>query len=1109
MKVPFRQGIVSYQTDATGSAQFLVSTSAGVTLYVSPTPTVIAFAHGTANYLFTESRTIDNAWVGNFANKDSWLYWDLNLKTGVRTFGSTSVVPVYGSTAPKNPVMGQHWFDTINTTMFEWVGAWNPVVRVFAAKYKAGATFESLSTAPTKMAYSGTQVSIQKSVNAGAIMFDNGGNPLKSSNGHFYTTADGFVTGVATAAAVKIESILVEGVAGEAIPAYSVVQFSDFNTIRLANQYSAATKVVGLVSVDAFTGMDVQVATNGIIVNPAWAWTAVNKLLYVNQTGTIVDAPVIAQQAPIGIVVNPTTISLSVPSAINIGPAGPKGDKGETGEQGPGGTGPIGATGPQGPIGPIGLTGPQGEKGDVGAKGATGDVGPMGPIGLTGPAGADSTVAGPAGAKGDTGSMGPIGLTGPQGETGPMGVTGANGVAGPQGLQGIQGIQGVKGDKGDVGDTGPIGPVGPEGAASTVAGPQGPKGDTGPAGIKGDTGSDSQVAGPVGPVGPAGPQGAKGDTGAASTVAGPTGPVGPTGPQGIQGVAGPTGSTGAVGPTGPTGPQGAKGDTGAASTVPGPAGATGPVGPQGPAGVKGDVGADSTVPGPQGIQGAIGPAGPKGDTGADSIVPGPQGPAGPQGVKGDTGADSTVAGPMGATGPQGPKGDTGPTGADSIVPGPTGPQGPKGDTGDTGPQGAASTVAGPKGDVGATGPKGDTGPAGADSTVAGPQGPIGAQGPKGDKGDTGAASTVAGPQGPKGDIGPQGPAGPEGAASTVAGPQGPAGVAGATGATGPKGDTGDAGTVGPQGPQGIQGVEGGMGPQGPIGVTGATGPTGAEGPQGIQGVAGPKGDKGDAGPAGGATTLGSLTDVNALTPADGTVLTYNAGTSKWEPQVSHGGSGSAAMSDIFSPSSRYAVESTAGITVHVTTTATVFPSLAWVRTGTNLVITKVAHGHAVGDRVIVRNTNVDQLVALITAVTQNTFTVSCVNNGVTSGTAAAYSMGLQFAHNAAIGSISGGTFTAPSGQTVLLHSIRMHMAANTRTGQTYSMSVPAGLSGGVGGNSGTDDMWIPIFGVRQDTPTLAAVGSTIAVNQASSGYNTIQLIALPVPASGIIIQFQY
>lgn len=885
MKVPFRQGIVSYQTDASSSMQFLVSGPGGVTLYVSPTPTIVTFAHGNANYLFTESRTIENAWAGDFANKDSWLYWDLNIKTGVRTFGSTVRAPIAAPSAPSNPVMGQHWFDTVSTTMYEWVGAWNPVIRVFAAKYKGGSTFESMSTVPTSLSFSGSQVSNTKVVNAGAIMYDAAGQPLKSGN-TFYTTADAFVTGVPTNSSVRLESVLVDGIADEAVPAYSVVYFSEFNALKLANPYSAATKVVGIVPVDAYRGMNVQVSTNGIVVNPAWAWTAVNKLVYVNATGTVVDAPVIASQSPIGITVNPTTILLSVPSAINAGPAGPKGDKGE---QGPGGTGPAGVQGP------AGAPGPKGDKGDTGSdsiipgpQGERGEPGPQGPKGDKGDQGSDSIIPGPQGEKGDAGDVGPAGTAG------------------------------AKGDKGDQGDTGPAG-------ADGVAGPQGPKGD------KGDQGADSIVPGPTGPQGPAGTQG----------------DVGPQGPKGDAGIAGEQGPAGAKGDKGDQGDTGPAGPAGAASTVAGP---QGPVGPQGEQGPKGDAG----------------PAG------ADSTVAGPQGPAG-------------------ATGPQGP---VGPTGADSTVPGPKGDKGDQGDVGPAGPQGADSTVAGPKGDKGDQGDIGPAGPQGADSTVAGP----------------------VGPEGPAGAIGPQGPAGAD---STVAGP---------------KGDKGDQGEIGPQGPVGPQG------PQGPAGT---------------------------------------------------------------------GGGGSGTMSDIYNPTSRYFVEATPGITVQVTTSSTVIPSISWVRTGTAMTLTKVSHGRSVGDRVIVRNTNVDSIVGLVTAVTTDTFTIACTDSGSTTGTAGAYSLGLTFSHNGASGSISGGTFTAPAGASIVLMSARMRLAANTRSATTYTMTVPQGYSNGFAGNSGQDDMWIPVFGIRQDTNSLSAVGSTIAVNPSSAGYNTIQLIALPAVASGIIIQLQY
>lgn len=546
MRVSFRQGIVSYQTDVAQSMQFLVRTSAGVTLYVSPTPTTINFAHGNANYLFTESRTVENAWLGNFANKDTWLYWDLNTKTGVRTFGSTAIAPIVGSVQPKQPAVGQHWFNTTNTTMYEWVGIWNPVIRVFAAKLKAGTTFESMADIPLRINFGGSQVSNRQVVDAGAIMYDAAGHPLKAGNGAFYTTTDAFITGVPTNASVKIESVLADGIADEAIPAYSVVYFSDFSKLKLANAYSSASKVVGIVSVDAYRGMDVQVTTNGIVTNPAWAWTAVNKLVYVNATGKIVDTPDVANQSPIGIVIDPTTISMTIPASMLVGNLkGEKGDAGPKGEAGDiGATGPVGPTGPQGEQGTRGYegaVGPMGPKGEVGDRGPKGDDGIQGATGLPGEA---STVAGP---KGDPGDTGPAGTPGAKGDTGAAGPMGPQGAQGPQGIAGPQGIQGFQGERG---------------LASTVAGPQGPIGLTGP-------------QGPVGPTGPIGPTGAIGE-------------MGPTGPKGDKG------------DTGPVGPIGAP------STVQGPAGPQGPVGPQGPQGARGADG----IQGIQGLPGMEGPMGP-------------------------------------------------------------------------------------------------------------------------------------------------------------------------------------------------------------------------------------------------------------------------------------------------------------------------------------------------------------------------------------------------------------------------------------------------------------------------------------------------------------------
>src|SRR5439155_1445629 len=118
----------------------------------------------------------------------------------------------------------------------------------------------------------------------------------------------------------------------------------------------------------------VQLVTNGLVTNPDWNWKAPNRLIYIDQTGKLVDEPVIAQQIPIGMVVNATTIVLQIPVTASAG---------------------------QGPAGVPGVPGPQGEQGNKGEKG---DVGPAGPTGPQGPAGADSTVPGPMGPVGPAGA---------------------------------------------------------------------------------------------------------------------------------------------------------------------------------------------------------------------------------------------------------------------------------------------------------------------------------------------------------------------------------------------------------------------------------------------------------------------------------------------------------------------------------------------------------------------------------------------------------------------------------------------------------------------------------------------------------------------------------
>lgn len=220
-----------------------------------------------------------------------------------------------------------------------------------------------------------------------------------------------------------------------------------------------------------------------------------------------------------------------------------------------------------------------------------------------------------------------------------------------------------------------------------------------------------------------------------------------------------------------------------------------------------------------------------------------------------------------------------------------------------------------------------------------------------------------------------------------------------------------------------------------------------------------------------------------------------------------GGSGSG-ITDVYNNTARYQMVTTANTTVSCVSTATVRGAISWTRTGTTLTLTKTAHGHSAGNRVIIRNTNVDYQVALITSVTANTFDITCTDTGATSGSSGAYMLGFTYAHNAGAGSITSGTLTAPSGGDVQLVSLRIHLGANTRSATTYNLVLPSSSINGAGSDTSMDDIYIPVQNVRQDNATLTAVGATIATN-ISGSYSTFQYAALPVVATGIHILMSF
>lgn len=210
----------------------------------------------------------------------------------------------------------------------------------------------------------------------------------------------------------------------------------------------------------------------------------------------------------------------------------------------------------------------------------------------------------------------------------------------------------------------------------------------------------------------------------------------------------------------------------------------------------------------------------------------------------------------------------------------------------------------------------------------------------------------------------------------------------------------------------------------------------------------------------------------------------------------------------FNNTSRYYVITEAGLTVQCVTSATVNHNLIWSRNGTDLTIENPNHNREVGHRVIVRNTSADTIVSLITSVTLDNFTVSCLDSGGLSGTNGAYSDGVTFAHDAPMGSINAGTAEVPIDSDIQLQSMRIHLKSNSRIATNYVVNFPPSIIAGFEGGNSNDYCYIPNQQIRQDADTLIAVANAISTN-INGSYASFRFSALPALTTGIIIAMQF
>ena len=283
-----------------------------------------------------------------------------------------------------------------------------------------------------------------------------------------------------------------------------------------------------------------------------------------------------------------------------------------------------------------------------------------------------------------------------------------------------------------------------------------------------------------------------------------------------------------------------------------------------------------------------------------------------------------------------------------------------------------------------------------------------------------------------------------------------------TATTGAKGDKGEIGTQGADGEKGqkgqegvgTQGATGGDGEKGQKGELGVKGDNGEKGQKGEVGadstVAGPQGTigtKGDNGPAGSAGAKGDLGPQGTI----GTTGTQGTDGDKGA-EGSGGGSG-----NVYNTQTRYLVNSDGdNYQLYATATSNMYVG-SWARVSTTLTITYAAHGLAIGDKVVIRNTNQDYLVANVSAVTTDTFSVTCVDTGATSGAEAVYGTLFTAAVTQNAGDVTAVVLSAPGGLNGASQLNALSLYANNQE-SGLAVTLPAGFQEGAGGYTDKQDI---------------------------------------------------
>jgi hypothetical protein len=241
----------------------------------------------------------------------------VNLLDGTLTRGFTLIPPVNSAAAPPTPAEGQHWFDTANMLMKVWTlngqsGKWVTKVRVFACIYNSNAQIIPIQTS------TGSQVNVNTPCEAGHILMNDVGNPLRDRDGCLLTTESSLLISRSATSPIKLETAIIDVQATEYIPAFYLVSFIGRHKVALASSNRIDRQVGGIMLEDMYPGEVRRVVLNGNVSYDQWTWpdTAIGRPVFCGPTGEVTLSPPqtgIVQQVGLVFDAQTVTINLMIP----------------------------------------------------------------------------------------------------------------------------------------------------------------------------------------------------------------------------------------------------------------------------------------------------------------------------------------------------------------------------------------------------------------------------------------------------------------------------------------------------------------------------------------------------------------------------------------------------------------------------------------------------------------------------------------------------------------------------------------------------------------------------------------------------------------------------